>query len=136
MNVFDVLFEKLPFCSIVGALAGVVVGTLLGLSVAALPGGTPSLGDIVATAVVLGLLGWFAIILVFGVWLRYGIAQIAPPALPNALLTALLTVWINFSIRMPAIAVPIGMLAGILVGLALCRFCRPVSKGSGRLTNG
>lgn len=136
MNVFNLLFGKLPFCSVAGALVGVIAGTLLGLCEAALPAGMPSLGDVVATALALGLLGWFSIILMFGVWLHYGIAQIAPPALPNALLTALLTVWINFLIRMPAIAVPLGMLAGILVGLMLCRFCRPVNKGSGRLADG
>jgi len=136
MNVFSLLLGKLPFCSLVGALAGIIAGTLLGLSEAALPAGMPAIADLLKMTLVLGLLGWLADILVFGIWLRYGIAQIAPPALPNALLTALLTVWINLLVRMPAIAVPLGFLAGVLVGWVLCRFCRPVSKDSGRLTHG
>jgi hypothetical protein len=132
----QLLFGKLPFCSVVGGVIGVLVGTFMGLSEAALSPGMPPLASIISNSLLLALLGWIFVVALFGVWLHYGVAQIAPPAAVNAILTSFLTVWLNLMLRMPVLATPVGLLAGILVGLILCRFCRPISKATGRLTNG
>lgn len=132
----QLIFGKLPFCSLVGALIGIVAGTLLGISQPALGAVMPPLNEVFTNSLLLALIGWITVVIVFGVWLRYGVATIAPPAAVNAIITAFLTTWLDLKIHQPAISPLLGMLVGILVGLILCLFCRPVSRATGRLTNG
>ena len=126
------LFGRLPFCSLVGALVGVVAGGFLGLTLPAIaPAMLPPL-MVLEAGLVLAVGGWIAVIVVFGVWLRYGVAQIWAPAAVNAVLTAVLTVEVNNIVRLPVLAALIGLLVGVLVGLILCRFCPQPDKASAR----
>ncbi len=130
------LFGKLPFCSIVGGMIGVVAGTLIGLSQASLGPAMPPLAAIFTNSLLLALIGWIVVVVVFGLWLHYGVGAIALPAALNALITAFLTTWLDLKIHQPILSPLLGLLVGILVGLVLCRFCRPISKAAGRLANG
>src|SRR5438067_216631 len=132
----QLLFGKLPFCSLVGGMIGVVVGTLMGLSEAVLGQVMPPMTSILTNSLLLALVGWITVVVVFGLWLHYGLIQIALPAVVNAVLTSFLTVWLNLLIQLPWLAALVGLLVGILVGLILCRFCRPISKATGGLANG
>jgi hypothetical protein len=132
----QLIFGKLPFCSLVGAMIGIVAGTLLGLSQPALGAVMPPLNEVFTNSLLLALVGWITVVIVFGVWLHYGIAAIAPPAAVNAIITAFLTTWLDLKVHHPSISPLLGMLVGILVGLLLCQFCRPVSRATGRQNNG
>ena len=129
----QVLFARLPFCAKIGAIAGAVAGALMGMAMGAIvPGGLTPAG-IFEAAGMLAVAGWVTVLVLVGVWLRYGLAQLWAPAALNALLTALLTVWINNVVRMPWAATLLGILSGVLVGLILCRLCGPwgaVGKGA------
>jgi hypothetical protein len=132
----QLLFGKLPFCSVVGGLIGVIVGTLMGLSEHVLAPTVPPVAVIFTNSLLPALAAWIVVMIVVGVWLHYGLAQIAVPAAVNAVITSFLTVWLNLIIQLPWLATLLGLLIGILVGLILCQFCRPVSKAAGRLSNG
>ncbi len=132
----QLLFGKLPFCSVVGAYIGVIAGTIIGLAQPAFLGMTPSLAALFVNSLPLALAGWVFVLLLFGLWLHYGLGVIALPAAVNAILTAFLTLWLCLLGHLPALDVPIGMVVGILVGWVLCRFCRPLSRATGRLANG
>jgi hypothetical protein len=132
----QLLFGKLPFCSLVGGIIGVIVGTFMSLTQDALGTAMPPMTDIITRSLLLALVAWVFVVLLFGVWLRYGITQIAAPAAVNAILTSFFTVWFNLLIRVAWLAPLIGLLVGILIGLILCRFCRPLVRATGRLTDG
>lgn len=119
------LFARLPFCSLVGALVGVTAGSFLGLTLDAIhpPGLTPT--AIILAGLLLAVLGWIVVVVLLGIWMRYGAAQIAAAAAVNALITAILTVLINNIVRQAVLAPALGILTGILVGAILCRFCMP-----------
>lgn len=132
----QLIFGKLPFCSLIGAMIGIVAGTLIGISQPGLGAVMPALGAVFINSLLLALIGWTTVVIVFGIWLHYGLATIAPPALVNAIITAFLTTWLDLKLHQPALSPLLGMLVGILVGLILCQFCRPVSRATGRLTDG
>ena len=132
----QLLFGKLPFCSLVGGMIGVIVGTFMGLTQDSLGAAMPPLSDVLVHSLLLAVIAWAFVVLLFGVWLRYDIAQIAAPALVNAVLTSFFTMWLNLLIRVTWLAPLIGLVVGILIGLILCRFCRPVARGTGRLADG
>ncbi len=119
------LFARLPFCSLVGALVGVTAGAFLGLTLDVIPPPGLSSTAIILTGLLLAVLGWIVVVVLLGVWMRYGVAQIAAAAAINALLTAILTVWINNLVRQAVLAPALGILVGILVGAILCRLCSP-----------
>ena len=119
----QLIFAKLPFCAgpgaVVGALAGFVSAlALLGQMLPTTP------QNVVVMGLLCGLLGFVFILVVYGIWLRYGVGVIFWPALLNALTTSILTVGSNNLLKLPAIAGWLGLLIGILVGSILCRWCR------------
>lgn len=116
------LFGKLSLCALAGGIVGAVAGFLFGLVLPLYPPSTLTLPDVLKAGVVLGLAGWLLVLMVIGVWLRYGMAAIAAPALVNALLTGVLTVAFNDLAQLPAAATLIGIVIGIFVGTVLCRF--------------
>jgi hypothetical protein len=118
------LFGKLTFCALNGALVGVLAGFLFGAHLLEHPTHILTPAEILQIAVILTLICWFVVLVIVGLWLHYGARAIAAALLLNALLTVVLTVWLNNMIRIPEIAGLIGLLVGILVGTVLCRFCR------------
>lgn len=127
------LFGRLPFCSLVGAFVGVTAGSILGLTLDAVPSqGLPPSAP-VALGLLLGGFGWIVVLVFMGLWMRYGIAQIWAPAAINAALTGIVTVLVNLLVRQMVLAPAIGILSGILVGAILCRFCPPARPtGTGK----
>ena len=118
-------------CAASGAIAGGIVGLLVGLFQVAMPGVIP-LADVVRAALILGLFAWLVILLIVGVWLHYGVGAIALSSLVTTFLTSLLTVFLANKIQIPPLAVWIGILVGTLVGYALCRLCGEPKYASGR----
>ncbi|MBZ0281429.1 MAG: hypothetical protein K8L97_11875 [Anaerolineae bacterium] len=117
------LFGRVPFCGINGGIIGIIVGFLFGMLQLEHPDGSFTLAELVIAILLLVLVSWAFILLVVGVWLRYGAGQIALPALVNALITGTLTVLANLIVKSTALSVPLGWLIGILVGMALCWLC-------------
>ena len=123
------LFGRLSFCALMGALIGVLAGFLFSALMEEHPGYTFTSAELLQIAIPLAIACWLVVLLIVGVWLHYGATAIAWPLLLNAFVTVLLTVWANNLIQMPALAAVIGLLIGVLVGTLLCRFC-------GRYLNG
>ena len=117
------MFGKLSLCALVGGLVGAITGFFFSLFQLQNPGLVLTVLQVLAMGIELGLLGWLFVLLVVGVWLHYGAGSIAFQALVNALLTSILVVFFNNLLQLPAVAVPIGMLIGILVGYLLCILC-------------
>jgi len=117
------LFGRIPFCGINGGIIGIIVGFLFGVLRFEHPDGGYTAAEIIIIILVLALASWAFILLVVGVWLRYGAGQIALPALINTLITATLTVLANLIVKSTVLAVPLGWLIGVLVGTALCWLC-------------
>lgn len=128
------LFGKLPFCSLTGAIVGLVAGAFMGLTLPAIAPPGLTLAGIVEAGLMLAVAGWIAAVVILAFWARYGLGQVAAPAALNAVLTAVLTVWLNSIIKLPALATLVGLAVGILVGLLLCRLCPP--PGKERATHG
>ena len=110
-------------CAASGAMAGGIAGLLFGLAQLGrakfvIP--TPAAFE---TGILLGFVGWVAILIVVGLWLHYGMRAIAIPALFTSLITAVLTVFIAIALWLSILDVWIGLLVGTLVGAALCRLC-------------
>jgi hypothetical protein len=116
-------FKKLPFCSLPGAVVGSFAGFVFGLIENEHPGQVFSAQQLVVIAVAIALVGLLLVLLLFGLILRYGINQIFWPASLNALVTSLAAVFVNWWLKMPAIAGLVGLVVGILVGALLCWFC-------------
>jgi hypothetical protein len=131
------LFGQLPFCSLVGGTVGVIAGSFLGLTMDAIMAGPLSWVQIVEVGLILALVGWVTVLIVFGLWLRYGLAPLWLPAAINAVLTGILTVWVNSIVHVTIFAPLLGLAIGLMVGLILCRFCPPfVQTGWGRIARG
>ncbi|TMI99383.1 MAG: hypothetical protein E6G97_22585 [Alphaproteobacteria bacterium] len=127
----QLLFGKLPFCSLIGGTVGVIAGSFLGLTMDAIMAGPLSWVQIVEIGLILALVGWITVLIVFGLWLRYGLAQLWLPAAINALLTAILTVWVNELVHITVLAPIIGLVIGLLIGIILCWFCPPFVRLGG-----
>jgi hypothetical protein len=117
------LFGRLSFCALMGALIGALAGFLFSALMEEHPGYVFSTMELLQITLPLVVICWLVVLLIVGVWLHYGVAAIAWPLLLNAFLTVLLTLWANNLIQMPVLAGLIGLLIGILVGSFLCRFC-------------
>jgi len=118
------IFGKLPICSLVGAIIGSIAGFFFGMLQSQLVLPVLPMIDVLRMGLLLALVGWLIVLLIVGVWLRYGVKAIALQALINAILTAVLTVFANNLIQKPIFATLIGLLIGILVGYILCWYCR------------
>ncbi|PYS99107.1 MAG: hypothetical protein DMF63_13640 [Acidobacteria bacterium] len=122
-------FGKLPWCSLAGGLAGVVTGFVFSLFQIQNPTIILTMPQIVQIAAVLGLVSWLFLLLVIGVWLKYGIKSIALQTFVTAFLTAFFTVYLSNLLNLPYLTVILGLLAGILIGYILCLFCRRYFPG-------
>jgi acid phosphatase family membrane protein YuiD len=121
------LFGKLPWCSLAGGIAGIITGFIFSLFQVQNPTLVLTLQELLLIAVVLGLVAWLFLLLVIGVWLKYGVGAIALQTFVTALLAAIATVYLNNIIKLPYLAVILGWLVGILIGYLLCLFCRRYS---------
>lgn len=124
------LFGRLSFCALMGALIGALAGFLFSALMEEHPGYVFTTTELLQIALPLIVVCWLVVLLIVGVWLHYGVAAIAWPLLLNAFLTVLLTLWANNLIQMPVLAGLIGLLIGILVGSILCRFCGRLPGGT------
>ena len=124
------LFDKLSLCALGGGIAGAVSGGLFGIVLEGYPAHTLPLLSQLQAGLLLGVVAWIVLLIVIGVWLHYGLGQIAAQAFVNAMITSVLTVLLAYAIHLPWLATIIGMLVGILVGTILCSFCRRWARGS------
>lgn len=110
-------------CAVGGAMAGGITGLLFGLIQLGDPATAAPLSVAIPTGILLGLLGWFVILLVIGLWLHYGARSIALQSLVTSLITAVLTTIISNQLGQPILDAWIGLLVGTIVGAALCALC-------------
>ncbi len=118
------LFGKLPWCSLAGGLAGVISGFVFSLFQVQNPTILLTIQQIFQIAVVLGLIAWLCLLLVIGIWLKYGIGSIALQTFVTSFLTAFFTVYLSDIVNLPYLTVILGWVVGILIGYLLCMFCR------------
>ena len=118
-------------CAVTGAIAGGLVGLIVGLFQSTMPA-VLTMPEILRVTLILGLFAWLAILLIVGVWVRYGAIAIALPSLITTFITAFLTVYLANKLQVPVLAVWLGLIVGTLVGLLLCRLCRMPSYSTGR----
>lgn len=115
------LFGRLSFCARVGAIIGAIVGFFFGLFQFQQPLEEVFMPlDILLIGLLLGFVGWVSVLLLFGVWMRYGIRAVALLSLLIALLTGIVIAYILYLIRFPYLSVPLGILIGILIGAFVC----------------
>lgn len=117
------LFGRFSFCAKIGAIVGIIAGSLFALLQGLTPGVSYTPVELLLIGVALALSGWLFVLLAVGVWLRYGAAAIAAPALLNALITAILTVFVSELVQQPALNWLIGLVIGLLIGALFCRLC-------------
>jgi hypothetical protein len=130
------LFGHLPLCALAGGLVGVITGFFTGLYEIGNPTLVLSGGDQVRLGLALGLVGWLVVLFILAAWFRYRLGGIALPALVTALLTGVITVLILEALHLPALSVPIGLVAGIAIGFVLCAACRRLGVDPGRPSRG
>lgn len=110
-------------CAASGALAGGIAGMLFGFTQLGRQRFPIPAMIAINTGLLLGAVGWVAILIVVGLWLHYGLRTIALPALFTSLVTAVLTVLIAIQLWIAFLDVWIGLLVGTIVGAVLCRLC-------------
>jgi uncharacterized membrane protein YeaQ/YmgE (transglycosylase-associated protein family) len=110
-------------CAAAGAMVGGFAGVVMGLLLSPPHAFTLTASETWKAGLLLGLVGWVILLIVFGLWLHYGMSQIAGPSLLNALLSAVLTVWVCRALHVPILDTLIGLLVGTLVGWILCQLC-------------
>lgn len=114
---------RLSLCTIVGGCSGAFVGMIFGLAQLEHPDAAVSPGDLVVIALAGALTIWLILLLVLGLWLRYGVRAIAAQTLVNSFITAFLTVLICDALETPMLSSLIGLVVGIAVGSLLCMLC-------------
>jgi hypothetical protein len=118
-------------CAASGAMAGGIAGMLFGFAQLGRQRIPLQTAAAINTGLLLGGVGWLAVLVVVGLWLHYGIRTIALPSLFTSLLTGILTVLIALHVWLAFLDVWIGLLVGTIVGAGLCRLCgwRSVTRG-------
>lgn len=109
------LLARANICSRMGAFVGVVVGLLFTLVLGQAPA-TPTTEQAVRIGLLLAAVGFVLVLLLFGVWERYGVGAVLVPAAVVSLLTAVLTAIVLARV---GAAEPWGPLVGLVVGLAV-----------------
>jgi hypothetical protein len=117
------VFGNLPFCSMPGAAVGSFVGFVLGIVMVKEPALAFAQHQLILIGLMLGFLGFLFVLILFGVWLHYGVQTIALPSFVNAILTGTLTAIVVNAVHHSTIAALLGALVGILVGALLCALC-------------
>lgn len=125
-NIFErfglFLFGRLSFCALIGAIIGAIVAIFLTIYQLFHP--DPISGqEMLVLGLMLGLFALLAVLLVVGVLMNYGAANILPATTLNAILTSVITVFISYKIGEPFSNFLIGIVVGAVVGTLLCRFC-------------
>jgi uncharacterized membrane protein len=87
--------------------------------------------DAFRVGLLLGAVGWVVLLIVVGLWFHYGMAQVAWPALVNAMITCILTVFVCRTLDLAYLDTILGVLIGTLVGYALCLLCGRFTKLAG-----
>lgn len=122
-NAVGMPFRRLPFCSLPGAIIGAMTGFLMAVLMLSMPGLTLTPQQLVVAALLFGLVSLLLVLFLFGLLLRYGVAQIFPAALGNTLVTALIVTFVTYWMQMPALGGIVGLLIGVLIGALLCWMC-------------
>jgi hypothetical protein len=132
MNVFRLLFLRLPFCASVGALLGSTDGLLFGVLMLNMNIAHASVPDTLLMGLETALLSFPLAFYVLVVSLRYVASAVFWPLLLNAASTGVAVVVADRVIGSSIFAAVIGALVGTLVGAILCRLCamRAAQEGS------
>jgi hypothetical protein len=77
-----IIFGRLPFCSLPGAIVGAISGLVFGLTLTGNTTISLQWSDILLAGMLLGVPGFLFVLLLFGLWLRYGVGAIFSPPSP------------------------------------------------------
>lgn len=122
--------QRLGVCAHAGLAVGIVTGVILMLlDLIDGPLEDDSI-EMLGLWAMLGAFGWFVIVGLFTVFVRYELASVAMPGLVNAALTTGLMVAVCRATGLFEIAWLIGLLGGLLVGQTLCSLHRHLAAAS------
>lgn len=128
---FTLPIWRRSICAVAGAMAGSLAGMVMGLLQSEMPPGVMSAADAWKASFALSVTGWVVILIVLGLWLHYGVSQIAWPALANSLLSATFTVFVCRALHIAFLDTILGLLIGTLIGYLLCLLCGRFSAFKG-----
>lgn len=113
------LFGKWPFCARLGGFAGLLIGVMDAFALAA---STAPLTNEEAfrLSLLFGAAAFLVTLLVYGVWLRFGVKEIFLPLLLITLVTAFFATYLNKVIGQVILAWFVGFVSGALWGWLLC----------------
>jgi hypothetical protein len=124
------ILTSIPVCAWAGAIAGVIAGSQFALVEFAIPHVRFSASDLFRLAVLFGLAAWVVLLVITGLWLRYGVRAVVLQSLVNAILTSIIVVFIDNAVNIPALSGILGFFIGMALGAFLCRYCGRIIKGS------
>ncbi|MEA3041267.1 MAG: hypothetical protein QOC65_756 [Sphingomonadales bacterium] len=113
--------QRLGVCANAGLLVGMVAGGLLALLHLLHGLHEMDAGDAFRVWLLLALSGWLTLLFVFVVLARWRLAAVAGAALVNSALVTAVTVYVCWLLDLYADVILIGIVAGMTVGLLLCR---------------
>lgn len=125
------LFGNLSICALTGGIVGTLTGFFFGLLQDEQSGTLIMIRELLGVGLILAAAAWLFVVMLFGVWLRYGVTNIALPAFVNSVFTSTITVLLCNWVGISALAAPIGLFTGLAVGYLLCWWCRYENCRSG-----
>lgn len=128
LTISNFFFGRLRFCAKIGAIAGLISGSLFGFYLAQNDAQPETAVNALYIGIYLGLAAWLFILLAVGVWMRYTVRAIAFRGLINSLLTSICTVYLCNIILLPYLCFLIGLLVGIIIGTIFCILCGTTQK--------
>jgi hypothetical protein len=96
---------------------------IIGLMILELSQPTLSGVEALRIGLLLGFVGWAIVLLVIGLWLHYGVRDIALFALGSSVLAAVLSTYACLALDTPVLFPVVGLIIGLLIGSLLCWFC-------------
>jgi hypothetical protein len=118
-----VVFGRFSLCALSAAVVGAFSGMVIGLAVLERPESTLGGVEALRVGLLLGAVGWVIILLVVGLWLHYGVRDIALYALGSSLLTAVISTYACLVIATAELFPIVGLVIGLLIGALLCWIC-------------
>lgn len=118
-----VLFGRLPICGKAGVLVGWIAGILYSLHQSHTASAAPTTPSLVLALLLITATAWVASVVIVGIWLRRGVSAVLAPLLVNSFATTAVTILVATLVAWAPATAWIGLVSGLVVGLALCRFC-------------
>lgn len=120
MTPLQSLIARLTFCGRIGGIVGPLCGALYAHVQAS---STLSWTESLIVAAATSLVTWIVVLLIAGIWLRYGVVRIAALAAVTCTLVSFAVTILLHLVPLAQFALIVGFVVGIGVGDLVCRAC-------------